>query len=83
LATHHNKAPEESAEFSLGPLHALGCDPGTETVPDDQYIFGFRTLTNQPPDGGECVVYGTALGRVSGALGKSSIIDCKDIDLHT
>lgn len=50
LATHHNKAPERLAEFSLGPLHALGCDPRPETVSDDQNVLGFRAPIDQPFD---------------------------------
>ena len=50
LAGHDDKASERLTEFSLRQLHALGCDPRTETVPDDQNILGFRTLANQPFD---------------------------------
>ena len=82
LTAHHNKASEGLAEFPLSPLHALGCDPGPKTVPDDQNIPRFRALTNQPFDGRECVAYGATLGWVSGTLGEPPIIDCENVDLH-
>jgi len=51
LATHNSKASEGLAKFRFCSLDALGCDPGTKTVPDDQDILGFSALTNQPFDG--------------------------------